>query len=112
KHSPRLHKRTLGRKTYPPLCEGRRRTSQLEIGGMSRLHIKDQTLRQIAHVSIGGSRVRIVLAHSLGTLPLRHGAAQGALRAQGASIVVGSNRVLTFGGIAQPVIPAGALAGE
>src|SRR5262249_41013559 len=76
---------------------------------MSRLHIKDQTLRQIAHVSIGGSRVRIVLANSLGTLPLRIGAAQVALRDKGASIVDGSSRALTFGGIAQPVIPAGAL---
>jgi hypothetical protein len=82
---------------------------QLEIGGMSRLHFKDQTLRQIAHVSIGGSRVRVVLANSLGTLPLRIGAAQVALRDKGASIVDGSNRALTFGGIAQPVIPAGAL---
>src|SRR5689334_15288398 len=82
---------------------------QLEIGGMSRLHFKDQTLRQIAHVSIGGSRVRVVLANSLGTLPLRIGAAQVALRDKGASIVDGSSRALTFGGIAQPVIPAGAL---
>jgi lysophospholipase L1-like esterase len=82
---------------------------QLEIGGMSRLHFKDQTLRQIGHVSIGGSRVRVVLANSLGTLPLRIGAAQVALRDKGASIVDGSSRALTFGGIAQPVIPAGAL---
>jgi lysophospholipase L1-like esterase len=82
---------------------------QLEVGGMSRLHFKDQTLRQIAHVSIGGSRVRIVLANSLGTLPLRIGAAQVALRDKGALIVAGSNRALTFGGITQPVIPAGAL---
>lgn len=82
---------------------------QLEIGGMSRLHFKDQTLRQIGHVSIGGSRVRVVLANSLGTLPLRIGAAHLALRDKGASIVDGSSRALTFGGIAQPVIPAGAL---
>ena len=84
-------------------------SQQLEIGGMSRLHFKDQTLRQIAHVSIGGSRVRVVLANSLGTLPLRIGAAQVALRDKGASIVDGSSRALNFGGIAQPVIPAGAL---
>ena len=82
---------------------------QLEIGGMSPLHFKDQTLRQIAHVSIGGLRVRIVLANSLGTLPLRIGAAQVALRDKGASIVAGSNRALTFGGLAQAIIPAGAL---
>ena len=73
------------------------------------MHFKDQTLRQIAHVSIGGSRVRIVLSNSLGTLPLRIGAAQVALRDKGASIVADTNRALTFGGGAQFVSPAGAL---
>jgi len=79
---------------------------------MSRLHFKDQTLRQIAHVSIGGSRVRIVLANSLGTLPLRIGAAQVALRDKGALIVAGSNRALTFGGITPTRHSGGRLAGE
>lgn len=81
----------------------------LPVGGMSPLHFKDQTLRQITRVSVGGTRVRVVLSNSLGTSPLRIGAAQVALRDTGASIVAGSNRVLTFGGISQPVVPAGAL---
>src|SRR4051812_10343938 len=38
----------------------------LPVGGMSPLHFKDQTLRQIARVSVGGSRVRVVLSNSLG----------------------------------------------
>ena len=44
-------------------------------------------------------------------VPLRcaSGAAQVAPRDTGASIVAGSNRVLTFGGISQPVVPPGAL---
>ena len=81
----------------------------LEVGGGSALHFKDQTLRQIAHVSVGGSRVRVVLSNTFGTQPLRIGAAQVALRDQGAAITAGSNRVLTFGGLAQPMVPAGAL---
>jgi len=81
----------------------------LPVGGMSQLHFKDQTLRQIARVSVGGARVRIVLSNSLGTTPLRIGAAQVALRDTGAGIIAGSARVLTFGGLPQPVVPAGAL---
>ena len=84
-------------------------SSPLPVGGMSALHFKDQTLRQIAHVSVGGARVRVVLSNSLGTAPLRIGAAQVALRDTGAGIVAGSARVLTFGGIPQPVVPAGGL---
>src|SRR4029453_3964366 len=56
----------------------------LPVGGMSPLHFKDQTLRQIARVSVGGARVRVVLSNSLGTAPLRIGRAQVALRAPGA----------------------------
>jgi lysophospholipase L1-like esterase len=81
----------------------------LPVGSMSALHFKDQTLRQIARVSVGGARVRVVLSNSLGTLPLRIGAAQVALRNSGAGIVAGSARVLTFGGVGQPVVPAGGL---
>ena len=58
-------------------------SSPLPVGGMSALHFKDQTLRQIAHVSVGGARVRVVLSNSLGTAPLRIGAAQVALRDTG-----------------------------
>jgi lysophospholipase L1-like esterase len=81
----------------------------LPLGGTSPLHFTDQTLRQIARVSVGGARVRVVLSNSLGTAPLRIGAAQVALRETGADIVAGSARVLTFGGVPQPVVPAGGL---
>ena len=82
---------------------------QLDVGGGSRLHFNDQTIRQIAHVSTGGGRVRVVLSNTFGTAPLRIGAAQVALRDKGSSIVAGSNRALTFGGLAQPAVPPGAL---
>ncbi|MFC0386841.1 SGNH/GDSL hydrolase family protein [Muricoccus vinaceus] len=84
-------------------------SQQLEVAGGSRLHFNNQTLRQIARLSTGGTRVRVVLTNTFGTVPLRIGAAQVALRDKGASIVAGTNRVLTFGGLAQPAIPPGAL---
>jgi lysophospholipase L1-like esterase len=40
----------------------------------------NQTLRQIAHVSLGGDRVRVVLSNAFGTTPLRIGTAYIALR--------------------------------
>jgi lysophospholipase L1-like esterase len=82
---------------------------QLDVGGGSRLHFNDQTVRQIARVSTGGGSVRVVLSNTFGTAPLRIGAAQVALRDKGSSIVAGSNRALTFGGLAQPAVPPGAL---
>lgn len=68
----------------------------------------DQTVRQVARASIGGSRVRILLSNAYGTRPLRIGAADIALSGIDASIVPGSNRVLTFGGKTAVVIPPGA----
>lgn len=82
---------------------------ELPVGGASPIHFKNQTIRQIAHISAGGERVRVVLANSLGTLPLRVGAASVAIRDKGAAIVGGSVQPLTFGGLASPVIPAGAI---
>ena len=70
--------------------------------------MRDQTVRQIAHVSIGGSRVRIVLSNEYGTRPLTIGAAHIALAGGGSSIVAGSDRPLTFGGRTSFTIPLGA----
>ena len=80
----------------------------LPVAGQSPLHFKNQTLRQITHVTLGGTRLRVVFSNLFGTKPLAIGAAQVALRGTGPAIVPGSNRVLTFGGIATPAIPAGA----
>jgi lysophospholipase L1-like esterase len=68
----------------------------------------NQTARQIAHVSIGGSRVRIVLSNEYGTRPLTIGAAHIALAGGGSSIVAGSDRPLTFSGRTSFTIPPGA----
>jgi len=73
------------------------------------LHFSNQTLRQIARITVGGSRFRVVLSNTFGTAPLTIDAAQVALRDKDAAIVAQSNRVLTFGGVARTLVPAGAI---
>ncbi len=68
----------------------------------------NQTIRQIASVSIGGQRVRVVISNEYGTMPLKIGAAQVALADKGSAIVEGSGKPLTFGGQTSVVIPPGA----
>ena len=68
----------------------------------------NQTIRQVARVSIGGSRVRIVLSNEYGARPVTIGAAHVALSDGAAKIAAGSDRALTFGGLKTVVIPPGA----
>jgi len=56
------------------------------------------TVRQVARLSVGGPRVRIVLSNAYGKVPLRIGAASVALAASGSAIKPGSLRPLTFSG--------------
>ncbi|WP_308924232.1 SGNH/GDSL hydrolase family protein [Janthinobacterium sp. J1-1] len=72
----------------------------------ARLH--DQTVRQVARVSVGGQRVRIVLSNAYGATPLTIGAATLALAAEGYAIVPGSLRAVTFGGHSGATIAPGA----
>ena len=71
--------------------------------------LRDQTVRMIAHVSLGGRRVRVSLANALEKPTLKVGAAHIALRANGAAIVPSSDRALTFGGRASTVVPPGTM---
>jgi lysophospholipase L1-like esterase len=73
------------------------------------LNFNNQTLRQVVHASIGGSRARVVLSNTFGSAPLLIGAARIALRDKDAAIVPKSDRPLTFGGAAEATIPAGAV---
>ncbi|MES2759463.1 MAG: SGNH/GDSL hydrolase family protein [Pseudomonadota bacterium] len=71
--------------------------------------LTNQTVRLVAHTSVGGNRVRIRLSNEMGATALQIGAASVALRqGSGYQIVAGSNRVLTFGGVASITIPPGA----
>ena len=72
------------------------------------LNIKNLTLRQIVHLSDGGSRLRVVLTNAFGTGPVTIGAAQVALRDKEAKIVPFSARPLTFNGRTSVTIPDGA----
>ena len=68
----------------------------------------DQTLRQIAHLSVGGLSLRVRFSNLFGSEPLVIGAAHVARQSEGASITPWSDRTLTFGGLPVTSIPAGA----
>lgn len=70
--------------------------------------LRNQTVRQIARVSLGGSRVRVELSNEYGSDPLVIGAAHVALADDGSAIVAGSDRPLSFGGEASVTVPPGA----
>ena len=69
----------------------------------------NQTVRLIVHTSLGGSELRVRLSNAFGTDSLAIGAAHVALRNENATIVPGTDRVLTFSGAGSTNIPAGAL---
>jgi lysophospholipase L1-like esterase len=70
----------------------------------------DATLRQVVHLSVGGSQLRVHLTNAFGTAPLRISAAHIArpVSAASGSIEVATDTALTFGGSAAVTIPAGA----
>jgi len=67
-----------------------------------------QTLRQVARLSIGGSRLRVVISNEGGTAPLHVGSAHVARHGEGSAIVEGSDRTLRFGGQTEVTLPPGA----
>jgi lysophospholipase L1-like esterase len=67
------------------------------------------TMRMTPRVSLGGSHVRVRISNAYGVRPLVIGAARIALRAEGAAIVPGSDRQLTFGAETSATIAAGAV---
>jgi lysophospholipase L1-like esterase len=67
-----------------------------------------QTVRQVARLSIGGSRLCVVISNEGGVAPLYIGAARVARHAEGSAVVEGSDRPLRFGGQADVTIPPGA----
>ena len=67
----------------------------------------DQTVRMIAHVSVGGRRIRVELSNMLNAPPLEIGAAHVGLHKGEGAVVEGTDRVLTFGGAASLTIQPG-----
>jgi len=68
----------------------------------------NQTVRQIVHISAGGSRLRVKISNEYGEGTLIVGSANVALQSTAASIVPATNRALTFRGSPSVVIPVGA----
>jgi lysophospholipase L1-like esterase len=73
------------------------------------LAISGQTLRQVAHVSLGGEGVRVRLSNAFGTTSLPITEARVAISSGGSAIIPNTDRRLTFGGSPSTTIPPGAL---
>jgi lysophospholipase L1-like esterase len=72
------------------------------------LSLKDQTVRTIAHLSLGGSGLRLRLSNAFGPTPLAIGAVHVA-RWENGAIVSGTDHAVTFGGEAMATIPKNAV---
>ena len=81
-------------------------TAPVPVDGIA---LAGQTLRMISRISIGGSRIQVRISNAYGVRDLAVGAGHLGLRSQGAGIVDGSGRPLTFNGSPSTTIPAGAL---
>jgi lysophospholipase L1-like esterase len=71
--------------------------------------IEDQTVRMIAHTSIGGRALRIEISNMANAQPLEIGSAHIALHKGNGTIVPGTDRILKFSGNESFVVPPGAL---
>ena len=69
--------------------------------------ISNATVRMLARVTVPGSAIRIRLDNTFGTEPVDVGRAFVGARVRGALLAAGSNRPLTFGGVAGVTIPPG-----
>ncbi len=77
-------------------------------GGFNVRTLTGVTLREIAHISVGGAQVRIRFTNEFGLDPLTISDAHAALSAGGGSIQAGSDHALTFGGATSVNVPPGA----
>jgi lysophospholipase L1-like esterase len=68
----------------------------------------DKTVRDLVHTSVAGSGVRVRLSNAFGTVPVTFDAVYLGLQSSGATLVAGSNRQVTFGGLASVTVPKGA----
>jgi lysophospholipase L1-like esterase len=68
--------------------------------------LANNTLRQIVHVSIGGSKLRLKLSNEYGSSAVAITAVHVAKQMSGSTIDTASDKALTFGGMANVSIPA------
>lgn len=83
---------------------------QTNVGGSSATapSFTNQTIRQVARISTGGTRFRVRLSNEFGTEAVEIGDARLAISAGAAAIKTGTDRVLTFSGRPTVTIPPGA----
>ncbi|WP_105969419.1 SGNH/GDSL hydrolase family protein [Streptomyces geranii] len=67
----------------------------------------DRGYRLVVRTSAGGTHLRVRLSNAFGDRPLTFGQAFAGVQQQGAALVRGSNRQLTFGGARSVTVPAG-----
>ena len=72
------------------------------------LVLENQTVREIVHLSIGGSTIRLRLSTQFGTEPVEVGGVHVASCGQDGQITVGSDHAVTFSGKTSFTIPASA----
>ncbi len=77
-------------------------------GGFNVRPLAGFTLREIAHISVGGAQVRIRFTNEFGLDPLTISDAHVALSAGGGAIQASSDHALTFGGATAVNVPPGA----
>src|SRR6185369_11396697 len=72
--------------------------------------LRDATLRQIVHLSIGGTQLRVRISNRFGTEPLHFRAIHIArpVSTASAKIVYATDKALTFSGKPDVIVPAGA----
>jgi lysophospholipase L1-like esterase len=68
----------------------------------------DRTLRQIIHIGLGGDEIRVRVTNAFGTEGVRLEDVRVGLREDGAALVAGTERAVTFGGLPQVTLAAGA----
>ncbi|WMT13032.1 SGNH/GDSL hydrolase family protein [Serratia fonticola] len=75
--------------------------------------LHNQTVRQVARISLGGARFRIVLSNTYGSQPLTVGKATVAHAQQDSAIAADSLRTVTFGGReAATILPGASLVSD
>lgn len=70
--------------------------------------VGDQTVRQIARVSVGGDQLRVIFSNEFGVRPMTIGKASVAISAGKSAVDAATQKPLTFGGSASVEIPPGA----
>ena len=101
-HSPSAHHHWVGTWACSPMLGDAKNAPPIP-------DLKDCTLRQIVHVSIGGSRLRVRLSNAFGKSSLKIESVHIALARGGNSIDSGTDKPVTFAGRAVVKVPAGAL---